>query len=117
MSVTDEDLARFERLRAHGQRIHTAIQDLAAEVGLKTPLDRLAFVVGTSREVDPETGLLPPFNWRMHDAKVAARDSGASWRDLAIAMGEGDDDRAMERVRARFNDNQARLDEQREAAS
>ncbi len=113
MTINDEDVARFDRMRTHGQRIHEAIQDLALEVGLETPLDALAFVVGTSRSTDPVTGLLPPFNLRLHDAKVAAREGGASWRDLAIAMGEGDDDRAMERVRARFNDNQARLDEQR----
>lgn len=113
MSYTDEDVERWDRLRAHGQTIHTAIQDLALEVGLETPLDALAFIVGTSRSTDPETGLLPPFNLRMHDAKVAAKGDGASWRELAIAMGEGDDDKAMERVRARYNDNQARLDEQR----
>lgn len=117
MTVTDEDRARFARLREHGGKIHTGIQDLAEEVGLETPLDTLAFVVGTSREVDPETGLLPPFNYRMHIAKVQARAAGKTWGDLAIAMGEGDDTKAVERVRARFNYNQAQLDTMRAEAA
>ena len=116
MTITDEDQARYDRLRTHGQKVNEAIQDLAAEVGLDTPLDALAFTVGTSRTPDPVSGQLPPLNLRLHDAKTAARQDGATWRDLAIAMGEGDSDQAMERVRARFNENQKRLDELREAS-
>lgn len=115
--MTEEARARCADLREHGTRIQTAITDLATEIGASDPLDILAFTVGTARSVDPETGELPPFNLRLHEAKAAAREAGATWRDLAIALGEGDDDQAMGRVRSRFNDNQARLDEMRAIAS
>lgn len=109
MTITNEERATLARLREHGGKIHTSIHDLAADVGLNTPLEALAFVVGTSREVDPVSGLFPPFNYRMHTAKIEARADGATWADLAMAMGEGDDTKAVERVRARFKYNDAQL--------
>ena len=110
------DPDRLARMRDHGTQITEAIERLAVEVGVNDPLDRLAFVTGTMRTPDPATGLTPPFTLRFHEAKTAAREQGHTWAEISEAMGEGSDGRAARRVRARYLDNQARLDEQRSEA-
>lgn len=111
-SATD-DSDRFETLRAHGRKISGAIEDLARDVGLEDPLDALAFTAGTLRDLDPKTGRQTPFSTRFHEAKRAARDAGATWPEIAEAIGEGGDRVAGQRVRARFVENERRLKQMR----
>lgn len=113
--TTDEDRARWARLREQGRRVQDAIHALAAEVGVgDDPLDWLAFVTGTIREPEPESGEVPPFSYRFHLAKTQALDHATgTWPAIAEAMGEvepgGDARKAGQRVRSRYVDNSRRL--------
>lgn len=47
----------------------------------------LAYYSGTIRQIDPETGHTPPFNYRLTDLQEKLKDDGRSWPDIAEAMG------------------------------
>ena len=89
-NLDQEDLARWEQLRAEAAARRAALMgDAPAD-----PLDRLAWKAGTGPGEHA-------FDNELRELIEAARAARYTWREIAAALGEGDDPSSATRVQSK----------------
>ena len=85
---------RRQRLAALNNEAASRRQALMADAP-NDPLGALAWLAGLMGPSEP------PFNNELRDLIERAREDSHSWREISVALGEGEDDKAVRAVAAR----------------